>query len=597
MRRSSLHYLGLLRALVFLGASLALPGCQVASARPQAKAPNVILVMTDDQGYGDFGFNGNPVLRTPHLDAMANRSARLANFYVHGVCTPTRAALMTGRHPQRTRAFDTFLGRAMMNPSETTIAELMQEAGFATGIFGKWHLGDCYPMRAIDQGFQEALIHLGGGIGQSSDPVGGEGKYTDPILHHNGKPVATKGYCTDIYFDAAIDWIKKQTSNNQPFFTYLATNAPHGPFHDVPKDLYDYYKSQDLSHARFPQALGAKLTSKQNLDREARIYAMIENIDQNIGKLFTALDEMKIAEETLVIFLIDNGPNSRRYLAGFRGQKNRVHEGGVRSPLLFHWPSHLPQGLASDKICAHYDLLPTILHACNIAAPGDLDGRSLLPLLNRQSVSWPERAIFIQHHRGDLPIRNHNFVVRTQKYKLVNPTGFHNEISKAKEIFELYDMDADPYELRNLAKKNPAVLAKMRGLYNHWFDEIIQTPGIGLPPPIQLGAKPAPRVVLSRQDMRRDRRKGWGYMGYWLVDVVKPGPFRLTIRPHRSRGKTLPSEIHIKIGASTWKQAWSTGQPEAIMSVTLPGGLHKLEIDVTIGNKRTAAYQVEVQTE
>ena len=171
--------------------------------------PNVIIVMTDDQGYGDFGFHGNPLIETPNLDTMARASARMTDFYVSPVCTPTRASLMTGRYNHRTRAIDTFNGRAMLDPDEVTIAEVMRAAGYRTGIFGKWHLGDSYPVRAIDQGFEQALVHRGGGLAQSSDHVDAPNRYTDAILFHNGRPVQTEGYCTDVYFDAALDWISK----------------------------------------------------------------------------------------------------------------------------------------------------------------------------------------------------------------------------------------------------------------------------------------------------------------------------------------------------------------------------------------------------
>ncbi|MCG6920480.1 MAG: sulfatase-like hydrolase/transferase, partial [Acidobacteria bacterium] len=184
---------------------LAPTGC--ASRTEPTSRPDVILIVTDDQGYGDLGVKGNPLVRTPHIDAMAARSAEMTRFYVSPVCAPTRASLMTGRYNYRTRAIDTFVGRAMMEPGEVTLAEILRDSGYRTGIFGKWHLGDAYPMRPIDQGFEEALVHRGGGIGQPSDPPGGEGKYTDAVLFHNGRQVSTEGYCTDVYFDRALDWI------------------------------------------------------------------------------------------------------------------------------------------------------------------------------------------------------------------------------------------------------------------------------------------------------------------------------------------------------------------------------------------------------
>ncbi len=206
------------------------------SATFASERPNVVLIMSDDQGVGDYGFMGNTVIRTPALDAMHARGGFLSRFYVSPVCAPTRASLMTGRYNYRTRCVDTYLGRAMMDTEEVTLAECLRDAGYRTGIYGKWHLGDNYPMRAMDQGFQESLLHRGGGIGQPSDPIGAEGKYTDPVLFKNGEEVAMQGYCTDIFFDAAMDFITHSVSSNNPFFTYIATNAPHGPFDDVPTE-------------------------------------------------------------------------------------------------------------------------------------------------------------------------------------------------------------------------------------------------------------------------------------------------------------------------------------------------------------------------
>ncbi|MEK9986792.1 MAG: sulfatase-like hydrolase/transferase, partial [Opitutae bacterium] len=212
----------------------------------QAERPNVIVIMSDDQGGGDYGFMGNKIIRTPELDKMAKQSGLLTKFYVSPVCAPTRASLMTGRYNYRTRCIDTYVGRAMMDPNEVTIAEVLRKANYRTGIYGKWHLGDNYPMRPMDQGFEDSLIHRGGGIGQPSDPIGAEGKYTDPTLIKNGVETPMKGYCTDIYFDAAMDFIEAATQENKSFFTYIATNAPHGPYHDVPEALYQEYLEVDF---------------------------------------------------------------------------------------------------------------------------------------------------------------------------------------------------------------------------------------------------------------------------------------------------------------------------------------------------------------
>ncbi|MCG6927707.1 MAG: arylsulfatase, partial [Acidobacteria bacterium] len=430
--------------------------------------PNVILIVTDDQGYGDLGATGNPVIRTPHLDAMARRSAQMTTFYVSPVCAPTRASLMTGRYNYRTRAIDTFVGRAMMDPEEVTLAEILRDAGYRTGIFGKWHLGDSYPLRPIDQGFDEALVHRGGGIGQPSDPPGGEGKYTDPILFHNGQSVQTEGYCTDVCFRRALEWIEARHDAGESFFAYIATNAPHGPFDDVPENHLEEYRQIPLGNDRFPQDRGHPLPAEADLDVRARIFAMITNIDDNVGRLFQRLDALGLTDDTLVLFMVDNGPNRRRYVAGMRGMKSEVYEGGVRSPFFAHWPARLEAGHTSDRVAAHIDVLPTVLEATGVPAPQGLhlDGRSLLPLLEDREEDWPDRALTIQAHRGDVPVRYHNFMIRTQHYKLLHASGFGPESFEGEPAFELYDMEADPLELQDIAAEKPEVVAELRAAYD-----------------------------------------------------------------------------------------------------------------------------------
>lgn len=330
-------------SLAFILAALT----NVSSTHAQAPRPNVVLIMTDDQGYGDLGVHGNPIVRTPNIDAMAKKSAILPNFYVSPVCTPTRAALMTGRYNYRTRAIDTFRGRAMMDTEDVTIAELLKAAGYATGIFGKWHLGDCYPMRAIDQGFEVSLVHRGGGLGQPSDPPGAEDKYTDPVLFRNGTAEQAKGYCTDVYFTEGMNWAGQAAAAGKPFFLYLPTNCPHGPFDDVPPKEYAYYKQQTISANRFPKNAGNPIPRNMDADTQARVYAMIENIDQNVGRLLKWLDEQKLTDNTLVIFMTDNGRATPGYNAGLRGNKSTVYEGGLRSPFFACWPGKLQPGVST----------------------------------------------------------------------------------------------------------------------------------------------------------------------------------------------------------------------------------------------------------
>ena len=518
--------------LVFVVA-VALAG-RARSSEPE-DPPNVIIVMTDDQGYGDYGFMGNPVIQTPNLDSMAARSAQMTQFYVSPVCSPTRASLMTGRYNYRTRVVDTWIGRSMMEPAEVTLAEILRDAGYATGLFGKWHLGDNYPLRPQDQGFEEVLMHRGGGIGQPSDPPEGKGQYTDPVLIRNGAKTRTDGFVTDVLFDHALNWIQAQSQKENPFFAYIPTNAPHAPFHDVPDSLLAVYQGMDLGNDQFPQK-GRPLPDEANQDRRARIYSMITNIDQNVGRLFDCLRETDLTENTLVVFLGDNGPNGRRYVGGLRGSKASVYEGGVRTPFLMHWPGKLSGDQASSRPAAHIDVLPTVLDALDVSAPQGvrLDGRSFWPQITGESESWPKRPIVIQSHRGDVPTRYHQFMVRRGKWKLVHPSGFGRPDFKGSPDFELYDLNADPHERNELSEKRPEVVEELRAAYNRWFDDVSTTrPGNYGKPRMIVGTRHQTRAVLTRQDWHPTNDAGWGALeatGYWSLSVAEADTFDVRIR-------------------------------------------------------------------
>ena len=506
----------------------------------EAKRPNIIVIMPDDQGYGDHGVTGNSVIRTPNIDALANESASMTDFYVCPVCSPTRASLMTGRYHYRTRVVDTFKGRSMMDPEEVTIAECLKEAGYATGIFGKWHLGDNYPLRPMDQGFDESYIHKGGGLAQPSEPLENNRRYTNPILFHNGKQIDTEGYCTDLYFDAAMKFIDRCKAAEQPFFIYLPPNAPHGPYHDVPEDLYQYYKSVDLQ--------SIMKGNRGQADQVARIAAMIENVDQNVGRLDQHLREQGLFENTLVIFLVDNGPNSLRFVGPFRGMKSHVHEGGIRSPFFARWPARLKPGAKSDRISAHIDLLPTILDAAGVEVPNqiEIDGRSLLPLLEGANATWPDRHLVLQVHRGDQPIPYHHIAVRSQKWKLVHPTGFSRKTMPENVPFELYDMSKDQGETHNLARSQPERLAEMLAAYDRWFEDVSHTRADNFDPPrIIIGSDNERVSSLTLQDWRVSDSDGWGTRGRWLVHVARPSTFEAEIVFREPIGKT---QVVLKIG-------------------------------------------------
>lgn len=542
--------------------------------------PNIVLVITDDQGYADLSIMGNPVLETPHIDSLARDGASMETFYVSPVCSPTRASLMTGRWSYRTRLIDTFKGRSMMEPEEYTLAEALNDSGYATGIFGKWHLGDNYPMRPTDQGFDESLIHLGGGLGQPSEPRENKRRYTDAILFRNNEQVQTKGYCTDVYFDGAFDFIDQSLKSKKPFFSYIATNAPHSPYHDVPEDLYRKYKNTDLS----PVLLG----NAKDADTVARVFAMVENIDDNVGRLLAHLEKRNIADNTIVIFMVDNGPNTRRYIGPSRGKKNEVHDGGIRSPFFVRWPAQLKAGHTNDRIAAHIDIMPTLLEAAdaNVASNHPFDGRSILPLLKGEKVNWPDRSFVLQIHRGNEPTPLHHIAVREQRWKLVHPTGFGNEKMPPNIPFELYDMEADPGESNNLYQKRPEIAKRLMETYERWFEDVSNTrPDNYAPPRIVLGTKYETRTMLSTQD-RRVTEDG----GEWLLEFRNRKRYDVEFL---WKEPVSNARLELSIGDIRKTIAIEGSADETrIRNVKIPNGETALSVRVVKGGKKAEPYHI-----
>lgn len=567
-----------------------------------AERPNVILIMADDMGYGDLGVHGNPLIRTPNLDELSRRSAGLTTFYVSPVCAPTRASLMTGRYNYRTRVVDTWVGRAMMDPTEVTIAELLSGAGYATGIFGKWHLGDCYPMRPMDQGFSMSLVHRGGGIGQPSDPPGGEGKYTDPILFRQGEAEQCQGYCTDVYYTNAMEFIEESTRDGKPFFVYLPDNCPHGPFDDVPEADYEAYRRVNLQNDQFPQEQGEALPNN-NVDQRARIYAMVTNIDRNVGRLLDRLRKLRIDQNTIVIFMVDNGPNGNRYRAGLRGTKSHVHEGGVRSPFYVHWPARLKAGYRSEQLGAHIDVLPTLLDACEVVVPESLklDGISLLPALEGQQTDPIERTIVIQSHRGDEPQKFHNFMLRTTRWKLVHPSGFGRESFSGQPRLELFDMQADPLEMQNVAGAHPDIVRDLTARYSQWFADVSSTrPDNYAPPRIVIGTEHEQVTDLSRQDWRHRHGRPWAAdsRGVWLLDNQHTQPGDNWLVEVRFDPARQASRVEIRVNGKVSSVDVEPGQTSChIHGLRMPRGECELEAVVVEGPLERGAFQVTLQLE
>lgn len=528
-----------------------------------AKQPNVVLIMTDDQGYGDLSITGNEIVDTPHMDRLAKEGAWLKKFYVSPVCTPTRAHLMTGRYGFRTRAIDTYLGRATMEPEETTIAEVLGEAGYATGIFGKWHLGDYYPTRAIDQGFQEAVVHQGGGLRQPSNPPEGE-RYHDPILYHNGEQRRYEGFCTDIYFDEAAKFIETQAKADRPFFVYLPTNAPHGPFDEPPtRELFEHFRQQ--------------LPNDKNSNR-ACFYSMIKNVDDNMGRLASKIEELGIDEETIVIFMTDNGPAGGGSSGPYRGAKASVFQGGIRTVCFLRWPGKIEAGSEVNQTTAHIDLMPTILELCGAEAPESVkfDGRSALALIEEVGIekkaSWPDRHLFLQWHRGDEPQRYHSFAAigPQGRWKLLHASNRGRPSFEGEPKFELFDLEADVAEENNVAAQHPEILEKMKAEYDAWFDDVCNTrdPNFG-EPPIVIGSDKQKTVVLTPQDKRTygDDTGAWRAPGFWPVDVVREGACTISVRLTEETTQAATVQLKLEAGESKWEH-----------EVKIPRGVHSAAI-------------------
>ena len=443
-------------------------GCAVlASAAPLAGSrPNIILIMTDDQGKGDLACLGNPDIKTPNLDKLHSMATRFTDFHVSPTCAPTRSAIMSGRHEFRNGVTHTIKERERMALSTVTIAEVLRSAGYETGIFGKWHLGDEEPYQPHNRGFSEVFIHGAGGIGQAypgscaDAPPNQQNRYFDPVIRHNGSFVKTQGFCTDVFFTQAKGWIKKCAEENKPFFAFISTNAPHGPM-----IAPDRYKKPYLD-AGFEQGTAAR-------------YGMITNIDHNVGLLMERMTALKLWENTLLIFMTDNGQaggaSTKKngqpyplYRGGMRDGKGSPHEGGTRVPAFWRWKGVLPEGKDVGALTAHIDLYKTFAALAGAKIPAgaqEIDGRSMLPLLENPDAQWDDRYLFTHKGRwekGEDPNKSKyaDCAVRSERFRFVRNA-------------ELYDIDADPAETKDVADENPEVVKAMRAAYDTWWTDTV----------------------------------------------------------------------------------------------------------------------------
>jgi arylsulfatase A-like enzyme len=575
------------------------------SAAAAADRPNVVLVITDDQGYGDLSCHGNEVLKTPNLDALHAESIRLVDYHVSPTCSPTRSALLTGHWTNRTGVWHTIMGRSLLRENEVTVGEAFRQGGYTTGMFGKWHLGDNYPYLPEHRGFVEVMRHGGGGVGQTPDFW--DNAYFDGSYFHNGKVTPVQGFCTDVWFDYAMRFIRSQKKAGKPFFAYISTNAPHGPMH-APEEFSKPYLPQGKHVANF--------------------FGMIANIDHNVGRLREFLRDEQLEQNTIFIFTTDNGTSSggKVFNAGMKGQKGSEYDGGHRVPMFIHWPAgKLTGGRDVTPITAHVDIMPTLLDLCHIPAPTGVafDGRSIRPLLQPAADSgtarWPDRILVTDSQRVRDPIKWRKSAVMTDRWRLINGS-------------ELYDIKADPGQLTNVAAEHPQVTQRLRDFYESWWAEL--EPTFKVDCQIYLGhPRENPTLLTSHdwitsgatpwnQQMIRRGAAGANVTGFWNVRVVEDGEYQIRLRrwpieadeqitAGLEPGEPVPGDqafrahpgvsipvvaATIKIGDQQAKKAVENDAKEVVFQLTLKKGTTRMTARfLTEDDRILGAYYAQVE--
>jgi len=570
-----------MKAILALNLFLA-PLAVWAALPPAATKPNVILIMTDDQGYGEIAAHGNPIIKTPHLDQLHASSVRLTDFHVDPTCSPTRSALMTGRYSTRTGIWHTINGRSMLHPDELTLAEVFQANGYATALIGKWHLGDNYPCRPQDQGFDHAVWHQGGGVDNAPDYWGND--YFDDTYKVNGAWQKFEGYCTDVWFREAIKYVEQHRT--QRFFLYLAPNAPHGPYF-VPDRYAAPYEA-----AGMPKTL-------------AKFYGMIANIDENLGRFRARLAEMGLAENTLLIFLTDNGttagwidqPAGYKYFnAGMRGWKGAPYDGGHRVPCFWHWPAGgLTGGREVKSLTAHIDILPTLVDLLRLEKPKGrpVDGISLRAALEGRQESRSERTLFVHVQRAFLPPKWKDSAAMTQRWRLMDGE-------------ELYDIIADPGQRTNVAVEHRDVVRRLREDYENWWASL--EPAKQQTVRYVLGGAENPMILSSHDWLmpgveqaawhQNQIKNGALINGAWAVDVKQAGTYEITLYrwpPYLNRAMNV-TDARLSLGTADEHTPVNTNAASATFRIPLKPGPAMLQTWLTRPDgKQHGAYYTRVQ--
>ena len=581
------------KKLVWLGSAFAV--CRTVLGTTPAQQPNVILVLTDDQGYGDLGCHGNTVLQTPNLDQFHKEAVRFTNFHVSPTCSPTRASLLTGRYNDDTGVWHTIKGRSLLRTDEKTLGDMFHQAGYATGMFGKWHLGDNYEYLPEQRGFEEVWRHGGGGVGQTPDYWGND--YFDDTYWVNGKPVKFEGFCTEVWFRGAKQFIAKEVAAKRPFFCYLALNAPHSPDYAPEK-----YK---------------KMYENNSYGVDPCFFGMITHLDEQFGLLRTTLKELDIEDNTILIFMTDNGTSDGVKLdgkhwadsfvvkgcnAGMRGKKGSAYDGGHRVPFFIRWPGgDINGGRDIDTLTAHIDVLPTLADLCSVPPPKGrpLDGTSLVPLLRGDAAGWPQRTICTDNQRGETLVKWKDSAVMTERWRLIRGS-------------ELYEIKKDPEQRKNLTASYPEVVATLRAAYENWWRQISARGAEECL--ITIGNPPAGTVLLTAMDWHSPDdgaitpwnqgliRDGMQTNGYWAIRTEVSGQYRFTLRRWPAERGGLLSEnffpvksARIKIGGITAEQAVNPGADRAVFELTVPAGEAALQTWFEGGGRSCGSYYVEVE--
>jgi arylsulfatase len=604
---------GLVLAVVLLTAVDAVARCARATTQTDRERPNVLFVLTDDQGYGDLSCHGNPVLQTPHLDRLYSESLRFTDFHVAPMCTPTRSELMTGQNALRNGAYCACSGRTFLRRDLSTMPEIFAAGGYRTGMFGKWHLGDNVPHRPRDRGFQRAVYHLGWGI--TSTPDYWNNDYFDDFFRDDGALKQFPGYCTDVWFREAAQWIRACCERGEPFFAYLSLNAPHGPFF-APAKYKEPYKHLDRDTAGF--------------------FAMIANIDENMARLDEMLRETGVRDNTLLIFMTDNGGTGgiKVYNAGLRGAKSSLYDGGHRVPCFFRWPAGRLRPPGDVDALAHStDILPTLIELCRLERPqaARLDGLSLAGVLRGAAQSELDERMAVVQYGGLDPTQPQPWdaAVLWKKWRLVKGD-------------ELYDVGDDPGQQRDLADEHPDIVAAMRRYYQSWWDGLQPTLkefetitlGSDQENPTRLSSLDwlAPKLVVAAQpfDVRQlgvpvtEGSLPLGrplplLNGPWNVELAVDGRYEITLRrwPKEADaavtaplpayqgvdgafppGKALPAaRARLKIGEVDVAKAVEPSDKAAVFTVPLRAGKASLQTWFydDRGRELCGAFYVEVR--